>query len=106
MAVLHTTVPYLWRRHLGILRCVLACLGLLLHIVQPVRYGTAISIGLAIYAIYSVFLLARDPVESSVYPASLPALDSAFFFLSAMHPSAEGLWLSTVSYFFLLCVSS
>ena len=33
-------------------------------------------------------------------------LDLLFFFMCALHPSKEGLWLSTVCYFYLICLSS
>jgi len=35
-------------------------------------------------------------VESSVYPLSMLLLDYLFFLLCALHPTTQGLWLSTV----------
>ena len=106
MAVQHTMVPYLWRRHLGIVRSVLASLCVLLYIVVPVPGGTWISVIAAVYAAYSVLTLIRDTVESNVYPVSMLILDCVFFLLCALHPSKPGLWLSTVAYFYVVSFSA
>lgn len=106
MAVLYTTVPYLWRRHLGIVRALLALTGTLLYLFRPVPLGAIFPLVLGAYTVYSVYVLIRDTVESSVYPASMLVLDYVFFLLCALHPSTEGLWLSTVCYFYLLSLSA
>lgn len=102
MAVQHTLVPYLWRRHLGAMRVILAalCLGIYLH--TPVRYSIAVVIIVAIYGAYSVIAVLRHTVESSMYPFSMLLLDVSFFFICAAHPSEFGLWLGAVSYFYVL----
>ena len=46
--------------------------------------------------------LLRDTVESNMYPVSMLMLDGVFFLLCALHPSKQGLWLSTVAYFYVL----
>ena len=106
MAVQHTMVPYLWRRHLGIVRTVLAGLCVLLYILKPVPGGAWIAVIAALYAAYSVLTLIRDTVESNLYPVSMLILDGVFFLLCALHPSEPGLWLSTIAYFYVVSFSA
>ena len=94
-------VPYMWRRHLGIMRAILALLCVATYVMYPVRYGVLIASIAALYAAYSILTLLRDTVESNLYPVSMLLLDGVFFLLCALHPSKQGLWLSTVSV--LLC---
>ena len=106
MAIQPAMVPYLWRRHLGILRALLAVLCVLLYLLYPVPAGPAVALAIGIFAIYSVFILLRDNIENRVYQLPILALDVIFFFACALHPTQEGLWLSTVCYFYLLCIAS
>ena len=106
VAVQHTMVPYLWRRHLGIVRALLAFSCVAVYILYPVPYGVLIAGIAAAYAVYAVVLLLRDTVESNLYPMSMLMLDSIFFLLCASHPSEQGVWLSTVAYFFVLALSA
>src|SRR4051795_12042051 len=99
-------VPYMWRRHLGLLRALLAFLCVALYIAIPVAHGTTIAIIAAGYAAYSVLTIVRDSVESNLYPLSMLLLDAIFFLLCALHPSEQGLWLSTVAYFYVLSFSA
>ena len=99
-------VPYMWRRHLGIVRAVLALTVRATYVVYPVRYGVLIASIAAMYAAYSVLALLRDTVESNLYPVSMLLLDGLFFLLCALHPSEQGLWLSTVAYFYVLTFSA
>jgi signal transduction histidine kinase len=99
-------VPYLWRRHLGIIRSILAALCVLLYILVPVPGGTWIVVIAAVYAADSLVTLVRDTVESNVYPVSMLVLDCVFFLLCALHPSEQGVWLSTVTYFYVLSFSA
>ena len=84
----------------------LALLCVLTYVVYPVRYGILIASIAAMYAAYSVLTLLRDTVESNLYPASMLLLDSVFFLLCALHPTEQGLWLSTVAYFYVLSFSA
>ena len=68
-------VPYMWRRHLGILRAMLAFLCLILYLIHPVPGGTAISFVVGGYGIYSVFTLIRDHIENRVYLVPMLILD-------------------------------
>lgn len=106
MAVQHTMVPYMWRRHLGLVRTVLGSICVAIYLIYPIRYSTLIALLAAAYATYSLLSLLRDSVESNVYPLSALLLDVAFFFLCAMHPSEAGLWLSTVTYFYVLAFAT
>ena len=106
MAVQPTMVPYMWRRHLGILRAMLAFLCLTLYLLYPVPGGMPIAFVVGAYGIYSIFTLIRDHIENRVYLVPMLILDLVFFFMCALHPSKEGLWLSTVCYFYLICLSS
>src|SRR3982750_1181843 len=99
-------VPYMWRRHLGILRAMLAFLCLTLYLLYPVPGGMPIAFVVGGYGIYSIFTLIRDHIENRVYLVPMLILDLVFFFMCALHPSKEGLWLSTVCYFYLICLSS
>jgi signal transduction histidine kinase len=98
-------VPYLWRRHLGIVRVVLALVCAVIYVLLPVEWSIPAAILAAAYAVYSAYLLWREPVESRVYPVPMLFLDLALFLLCAAHPSATGLWLANLCYFFLLCVA-
>jgi signal transduction histidine kinase len=99
-------VPYLWRRHLGILRAVLAFACVVLYLVSPVPASPAIALVVGLFAIYTIFILFRDNIENRIYELYPLMLDVVFFFICSLHPTSEGLWLSTVTYFYLLCFSS
>jgi signal transduction histidine kinase len=99
-------VPYLWRRHLGILRSVLAVACVLLYLLYPVPAGPLVALVIGVFALYSVFILVRDNIENRVYQLPILVLDVIFFFACALHPTKEGLWLSTICYFYLLCIAS
>lgn len=99
-------VPYTWRRHLAIVRAVLAALCLAIYLLVPVRHSLLIAAVIAMYGAYSVLILLRDNVESTVYPLSMLLLDFGFFLICSLHPSEAGLWLSTVAYFYVLCFSA
>ena len=89
MAVQHTMVPYLWRRHLGIIRSILASLCVLLYILVPVPGGTWIAVIAAVYAAYSV----RDSDSRHGGKQRLSGLDaysghaSSFFFALSIQVS-------------------
>ncbi|HUS06446.1 MAG TPA: sensor histidine kinase [Bryobacteraceae bacterium] len=96
----------MWRRHLGVVRALLAVACVAIYVLYPVSYGFAVALITGLYCIYSIFILIRNTVESIVYPIPILALDVLFFFLCALHPSQAGVWLSTVTYFYLLCMSA
>lgn len=106
MPVQPAMVPYLWRRHLGILRALLAVFCVLLYLLYPLKAGPAVALAVGIFALYSIFVLIRDNIENRQYQLPLLALDVIFFFVCAIHPTKEGMWLSTVYYFYLLCIAS
>ena len=99
-------VPYMWRRHLGVLRAFLACFCLILYISKPGPGGPALTIIAGAYAAYCAFILFRENIESRAYQIPAMLLDVGFFFLCAVHPTREGLWLSTVCWFYLICIST
>lgn len=99
-------VPYLWRRHLGLVRAILAVICVLVYVLYPVPNGFLIALVTGLYGIYGAVVMVRNNIESTVYPIPILALDVLFFFMCAMHPSQQGLWLSTIAYFYLLCVAS
>lgn len=106
MPVQHTMVPYMWRRHLGIVRALLGALCVLIYILYPVRYGPAIALISGVYTGYAVLQLVRDSIESNLYPVSALLLDGVLFLLCALHPTEQGMWLCTVVYFYLLAFSA
>jgi two-component system sensor histidine kinase DegS len=106
VAVQHTVVPFLWRRHLGIARAALAVAALLLYLLLPIQRGLLIAVVIGFYLFYSIFILVRDTIETSLYPASMLLLDMLFFFVCTLHPSQEGYWLSTIAYFYLLALGT
>jgi signal transduction histidine kinase len=99
-------VPYLWRRHLGVLRSLLGVWCLVTYITLPVSFGKAIAFAAGLYTVYSILVLFRDSLEISNYPNTTLFLDLAFFLICVLHPSQQGLWLSTVCYFYLLSLST
>jgi signal transduction histidine kinase len=99
-------VPYMWRRHLGIVRAVLGLLCVLVYTLIPVRYGGAIVAIVGLYTAYAVLHLMRDSIESNMYPISMLLLDGMFFLLCALHPTEQGMWLCMVAYFYVLTFSA
>ncbi len=99
-------VPYLWRRHLGVLRALLTVSCVLLYLLYPVPAGLAIAFVVGIFALYSIFVLISGNIENRLYQLPILALDVVFFFVCARQPTKEGMWLSTVCYFYLLCIAS
>ena len=99
-------VPYLWRRHLAIFRVILAAFCLLLYIVHRVENGIYIAVVVGAFGLFSLFHLVRGSAENTFPHTSVIMLDLFFFFLCALHPTREGLWLSTLAYFFLLIESA
>ena len=79
MPVQHTMVPYMWRRHLGIIRALLGSLCVVVYLLYPVRYSLIVATIAALYATYSLLSLVRDSVESNLYPLSTLLLDLTFF---------------------------
>jgi signal transduction histidine kinase len=77
-----------------------------LYLVSPVPASPAIALVVGLFAIYTIFILFRDNIENRIYELYPLMLDVVFFFICSLHPTSEGLWLSTVTYFYLLCFSS
>ncbi len=102
MPVLHTTVPYAWRRQLSLVRPVLGILCTGLYLLRPFPESTWGAVAAALYSLYALFLFFRDKVESSLYPPSVLLLDLAFLVVAALHPGLPGTWLTITIYFFLL----
>jgi signal transduction histidine kinase len=96
-------VPYLWRRHLAVIRVLLAIACIVIYVTDRVYWSYPTAGVVAAYAIYGTLLFIREPIETAVYPVPQLFLDLAFFFMCALHPSAAGLWLTTVCFFYLLC---
>ena len=96
----------MWRRHLGIIRALLGSLCVVIYLLFPVRYSLIVATIAAIYATYSLLQLVRDSVESNLYPLSTLLLDLTFFLICSLHPSEQGLWLSTITYFYVLAFSA
>jgi signal transduction histidine kinase len=99
-------VPYLWRRHLAVIRVLLAITCIVVYVTDRVELSYPAAGIAAAYAIYATLLFLREPVETAVYPVPQLFLDLAFFFLCALHPTTAGLWLTTVCYFYLLCTAA
>jgi signal transduction histidine kinase len=99
-------VPYMWRRHLGIVRALLGVLCLTIYTLLPAPYGVAIAAVVALYTAYGILHLIRDTIESNMYPGSMLVLDCLFFLLCALHPTQQGMWLATVAYFYVLAFSA
>lgn len=95
-------VPFMWRRHLAILRAMLGALCVLVYLQIPVANSYLIAAVAATYTFYAIFVFWRNNIESNTYGTPTLYLDLLFFFMCALHESKEGLWLSTVSYFYLL----
>jgi signal transduction histidine kinase len=96
----------MWRRHLAVLRVLLAVVCIVLYLTDRVYWSYPTALVVAAYAVYAAVLFVKEPVESAVYPIPQLFLDLSFFFLCALHPSAAGFWLTTVCYFYLLCTAA
>jgi signal transduction histidine kinase len=99
-------VPYMWRRHLGIVRAVLGAFCAFIYILYPVPYTWLIASIAGLYTAYAILQLIRDSIENNRYPVSMLLMDGIVFLLSALHPTEPGMWLATVSYFYLLAFSA
>jgi signal transduction histidine kinase len=106
MSVQYTMVPFLWRRHLALLRVVLAVCCAVLYAVSRTPWSVPAILACGAYSVYAALILFREPIESAVYPVPLLFLDLGLFMASAIHPRPEGAWLSMLCYLFLLCLSS
>jgi signal transduction histidine kinase len=106
MSVQHTMVPYLWRRHLSVIRVLLAIACVVVYLVDGVDWSYPAIAVVTAYGIYGTLLFLREPVETAIYPVPQLFLDLAFFVLCALQPSPAGLWLTTVSYYYLLCTAA
>jgi len=106
MPVQYTMVPFLWRRHLAMLRVLLAVCCAVLYAVSRTPWSMAAILACGAYGVYAALMLFREPIESAVYPVPLLFLDLGLFMVSAVHPPPEGTWLSMLCYLFLLCLSS
>jgi two-component system sensor histidine kinase DegS len=96
-------VPYLWRRHLTVMRVVLALCCVALYIYRPTPWTWGAVAAAAVYGSYGASLFWRIPVESAAYPTRLLVLDLGCFALCAANPSPQGTWLGMLCYFYLLC---
>jgi signal transduction histidine kinase len=96
-------VPYLWRRHLGAIRILLAIACIAVYVSDRLYWSFPAVAVVVVYGAYGTILFLREPVETAVYPVPQLFLDLAFFTLCALHPSPAGMWLTTVCYFYLLC---
>ena len=102
----HTMVPYLWRRHLAVSRAIISSGCLALYLAAPVPPTTAITLVVGAFVFYSLFVLVRDTIETSVYPLHVLTLDLMMFFICALHPSDQGYWLSMLAYFYVLMLGA
>ena len=105
MSVLHTTVPYLWRRGFLVTRTVLALAVLSIYLLQPLEWSLATAGFLAAYAGFAVFTLYRHlSAEAQSWPAAYLFADLALFLIATLHPSecGVGLGLATWCYAMLL----
>lgn len=99
-------VPYLWRRHLGVFRAFLAICCAIIYLADPPPSGYVTACVAGLYALYSIFILVRDKIASGDYPFAMLVLDGILFILCSLHPSQEGVWLTGVTYFYLLCLAA
>jgi signal transduction histidine kinase len=106
MSVQYTMVPFLWRRHLALLRVVLAICCAVMYAMSRTPWSVAAILACGAYGVYAALMLFREPIESAIYPMPLLFLDLGLFLVAAMHPPPEGVWLAMVCYLFLLCMAS
>lgn len=106
MPVLHTTVPYTWRRHISVARLVLACAGFLLYWVEPASYTLPILVAIGLYAAFATFTLVRSGGEPASFSVWQLAIDALYIGVCALHPSRPGTWLTTIVYFHVLLFGS
>ena len=106
MPVLHTTVPFSWRRSLAVIRPILGVSAIALFLLIPFPGSLWGAAAAGLYGGYALVVLLRDSIESTLYPASVLFLDLAFFAVTVLHGSTPGLWLNILTYFFLLLFAS
>lgn len=107
MPVLPTTMPYLWRRHLGLVRAVLTFLAALLYLLRPaLPFNTAIILMISAWLAWQVYRLLQASSESVGISGFEIGADFCVFVLCALHPSEQALPLSYTFYLYLLLISA
>ncbi|HET8546751.1 MAG TPA: sensor histidine kinase [Bryobacteraceae bacterium] len=96
----------MWRRHLAVIRVMLASSCIAIYMTDPVYWTYPAVAVVSAYAVYAALLFLREPIETAVYAVPQLFLDLAFFILCALHPSSAGTWLTTACYFYLLCAAA
>ncbi|MDZ4800614.1 MAG: sensor histidine kinase [Bryobacteraceae bacterium] len=99
---LQTSVPLLWRQHLGILRVVLGACALFIYVWIPVSWSLFVAPALVAYTVWAAWSAFRQHSWSFDTPIVLLVMDFLLFASAAGHPTEVGLWLATVAYFYLL----
>ncbi len=97
-----TSVPLLWRQHLSLLRVVLGACALAIYLLLPVSWSLFVAPAVVGYTVWSAWTAFRQPSWGFESPVLQLALDFLLFAAAASHPTEAGLWLATVSYFYLL----
>ncbi|MBC8166419.1 MAG: sensor histidine kinase [Bryobacteraceae bacterium] len=102
----HTTIPYLWRRYIGIIRVILGGVAIALYALQPTGLSLLIVPIIAACTIWSGYVAIRKPTWSVENAVLQLVLDLAVFTLCATHGGESASWLAITSYFYLLLVTS
>lgn len=102
MPALHTTVPYSWRRSLGVFRPLLglSCIACFGFFPEP-QFSWFLLYPIA-YVLISSFLVFRGELESSGFPLSLLLLDGGLLLVCLLQPTAAGTLLAGIAYGYLL----
>lgn len=103
---LHTALPFVCRQQLSLVRTILGGLGLAMYVLAPVSWSMAVWPLLACYILWSLYVVFRQPGFSLENPFFQLSLDVGLFFTCAAHPSSAGLWLATITYAYILLLTS
>src|SRR5688572_30461148 len=96
----------MWRRHLALLRGLLACTGLLLFLLAPVAWRPFAVGASCLYAAYGIYLLIRELSDATTWPVAQLIGDTGFLLLCTLLPTQHAWWLTTLAWFYVLLLAA
>ena len=96
----------MWRRHLALIRGLLACTALLLFLLSPVPWRPFAVAASCLYGGFAVYLLVRELSEDTSWPTTQLICDTGFFLLCTLLPAQHAWWLTTIVWFYLLLLAT
>src|SRR4051794_14851368 len=103
---MHTTVPFAWRRYLGLFRILFGAAAVVLYVSEPVRSSLFIAPLLILYTLWNAWAALSGFNWIFEHPELQLVFDVLVFLFCATHPSETGSWFAIVGYFYLLVLTA